>query len=511
MDPGRKKLWISVLTALAILAAICAVLILSADSWLPPIAKRNILASLSRQYNSDIDIGSLDLSFYPHPHATGTGLVFREKGRSDAPPLVTLRRFEADAGWVGLLLSPHRIRLVRLEGLEIAIARGSEQSRRVAAAGKEPLPLLVFEEVNADGTLLRILPRIEDKQPLEFDIYKLSLTSSGVDRPMHYRAQLRNATPPGLIDATGDFGPWHATDPGQTKVTGRYRFSDADLSVFKGISGRLSSDGEFQGQLAKIEVNGKTDTPDFEVSVGGHKMRLQTTFSATVDGTNGDTLLHPVNARFGHTTVVAQGRIIGREGAIGKTIVLDATVQDGDLADVLRLGVKSEPPPMNGRIGFRANIRIPPGKGDIPDRLELKGQFEIADGRFTNPTLERKLSVISERVSGNPEGHGESAAASGFHGNFTLRDGVLTLAAFTFQIPGAMVRLDGSYGLETERLDFRGTVATEAKLSQMTTGVKSKLLKIVDPFFRGNNGGAVIPIHIGGTRSNPSFGLDFKW
>jgi hypothetical protein len=191
--------------------------------------------------------------------------------------------------------------------------------------------------------------------------------------------------------------------------------------------------------------------------------------------------------------------------------VLDATVQDGDLADVLRLGVKSEPPPMNGRIRFHGNIRIPPGKADIPHRLELKGQFEIVDGRFTNPTLERKLSAISERVSGNLEGHGESGAASGFHGNFTLRDGLLTLAGFTFQIPGAMVQLDGSYGIETERIDFRGKVATEAKLSQMTTGVKSKLLKIVDPFFRGSNGGAVIPIRIGGTRSNPSFGLDFKW
>ena len=166
---------------------------------------------------------------------------------------------------------------------------------------------------------------------------------------------------------------------------------------------------------------------------------------------------------------------------------------------------------MNGRIRFRANIRVPPGKADIPHRLELKGQFEIVDGRFTNPTLERKLSAISERASGNPEGHGGSAAESGFNGNFALRDGLLTLAGFSFQIPGATVRLDGSYGIETERLDFRGTVTTEAKLSQMTTGVKSKLLKIVDPFFRGNHGGAVIPIRIGGTRSNPSFGLDFKW
>jgi hypothetical protein len=314
-----------------------------------------------------------------------------------------------------------------------------------------------------------------------------------------------------MIAADGDFGPWNASDPGQTAVTGKYLFSDADLGVFKGISGRLSSQGEFHGQLARIEVNGETDTPDFEVSVGRHRIRLQTTFSATVDGVNGDTLLHPVNARFGRTTLVAQGQIVGEEGGHGKTILLDAVVQDGDIADVLRLGVKSEPPPMSGRIRFHSKIRLPPGKGDIPSRLELSGQFQIAGGRFTNAALEHKLSIISERTRGNTDGHGESAAASDFHGNFVLREGLLTLSGFAFHIPGATVRLDGSYGLETEQMNFHGAVATDVRLSQMTTGVKSKLLKVVDPLFSRNRAGAVIPIHIGGTRSSPSFGLDIRF
>jgi AsmA-like C-terminal region len=239
-------------------------------------------------------------------------------------------------------------------------------------------------------------------------------------------------------------------------------------------------------------------------------MRLQTTFSATVDGINGDTLLHPVNAQFGHTTVVAQGEIIGDQGVRGKTIELDASVQDGDIADVLRLGVKSRPPPMNGRVRFQAKIRIPPGEGDIPHRLELNDRFEIAGGRFTNPTLEQKLSTISERTRGQTDGHGQSAAASDFRGNFALRNGLMTLTGFSFHIPGATVRLDGTYGLESEQLNFRGTVTTEVRLSQMTTGLKSKLLRVVDPIFSRNRTGALIPIHIGGTRTAPSFGLDIK-
>jgi hypothetical protein len=506
---SRSRIAFRWLIGLIVLAGIFGALMLTSGGWLSPIAKREILRAISRQYRSDVEIRSFDLSFFPHPHATGVGLTLREKGRTGVPPLITMRRFDADAGWLGLLFSPHRIRTVRLEGLEIHIAHGQEQSEKPVK--REPAPPLVFGEVVADGTLLEVLPQASGKPPLQFDIYKLSMTSEGIERPMHYRAQLRNAKPPGIIDANGDFGPWHAADPRQTKVTGKYQFLNADLGVFKGISGRLSSDGEFQGQLDRIEVSGKTVTPDFEVSVGGHRLHLRTTFSATVDGINGDTLLHPVNAQFGHTTVVAQGKIIGEEGVHGKTIMLDATVQGGDIADVLRLGVKSEPPPMSGRIDFGAKIRIPPGEEDIPHRLELNGQFKIAGGRFTNRTLEQKLSTISERTRGRTDGAPARAVTSDFSGDFTLRGGLLTLTGFSFHIPGATVRLDGTYGIQTEQLNFHGKVATEAKLSQMTTGVKSKLLKLVDPFFSRDKSGAVIPIHIGGTRSSPSFGLDFKW
>jgi hypothetical protein len=49
----------------------------------------------------------------------------------------------------------------------------------------------------------------------------------------------------------------------------------------------------------------------------------------------------------------------------------------------------------------------------------------------------------------------------------------------------------------------------DAKLSQTQTGVKALLLKAVDPFFR-KNGTSQLPIKIGGTRSDPSFGLDMR-
>ena len=495
----------------AVLAVLCAVGLIGAGRWLSPAAQREVVRALKQQYRSDVELRSLEVSFFPYPHATGDGLVFRKDGRLDVPPLIELAHFEARAGWLDLFRSPRHVDSVTLQGLRIHIShQGAAPDRESDQGKKGPPPSFEIESVTADGTLLELLPKTPGKEPLTFDIYKLALRSVSADGPMHYHALLRNAKPPGLIHATGDFGPWHADDPGQTPVTGEYQFSDADLGVFKGLAGKLSSTGRFGGPLERLEVTGQTDTPDFTILAGNHPVHLTTTFSATVDGTDGDTLLHPVTGHFGQTTVVANGGITGRPGVHGKTVSLDSTVEGGDLADVLRLGVKSDPPPMTGKISFHSKIRIPPGHQDIADKLYLNGQFDVASGRFTSATLEKKVSSLSERARGDTDSQGTSGAASEIRGRFVLDQGTITLSGMAFQIPGATIRLNGTYGLEGEKLDFRGTATMQAKLSEMTTGIKSFLLKALDPLFHKNNAGAVIPIYIRGTRADPSFGLDWK-
>ena len=74
---------------------------------------------------------------------------------------------------------------------------------------------------------------------------------------------------------------------------------------------------------------------------------------------------------------------------------------------------------------------------------------------------------------------------------------------------GASIELAGTYGLNEETLDFHGTLVMQAKLSQTTTGVKSWLLKPVDPFFR-KNGQTEVPIKVTGTRDHPQFGLELR-
>jgi hypothetical protein len=44
----------------------------------------------------------------------------------------------------------------------------------------------------------------------------------------------------------------------------------------------------------------------------------------------------------------------------------------------------------------------------------------------------------------------------------------------------------------------------------MTSGFKSLLARLAQPFFRGPNGGTRLPIVISGTRARPSFRLDVR-
>ena len=127
-------------------------------------------------------------------------------------------------------------------------------------------------EIVSDDAELRLLPKSADKDPHVFAIHHLVMHSVGLDRPAKFTAQLTNAVPPGEIETKGTFGPWSADDPGQTPLAAEYTFDKADLGVFKGISGTLSSTGKFSGVLEKIEVEGKTSTPDFTVTIGGHPL-----------------------------------------------------------------------------------------------------------------------------------------------------------------------------------------------------------------------------------------------
>jgi hypothetical protein len=504
LAPSRRiriALWIAI-SVLVALSATVAVLV----ARFQPVARNYVLSALKQRYKSDIELGNLQISLFPLVRATGDNLVLRVPGRKDLPPLIEIRRFVLEARFIGFFRYPKRIRRLTLQGLQIHIQPKSARSR--PRGSSTPNIPFILEDITADGTTLQTFPSDPSKSPLTFNIRQLHLHTVGKNVPMNFQAALDNAKPPGLIHSTGQFGPWNEDDAGGTPVSGSYTFRNADLSVFKGINGILASDGTYRGELDRIEVSGTTDTPDFSLDIADHPLHLRTSFAATVDGTNGDTDLHPVHALLGDSAFEVSGSIARNAPGTHKEIDLKASAGKTGLDDFLRLAVKSARPPMTGTIAFNTTVKIPPGDKPVVDRLQLDGRFTLNRIRFTSTDVQQKIASLSHHAKGEPKETSTRDVTADFAGNFHLRDGNLTLPQLAFQVPGADVNLHGQYGLRSGELDFQGTAKLEAKVSEMTTGVKSVLLKAVDPLFTHDGAGTELPITIGGTRGSPSFHLD---
>jgi hypothetical protein len=332
---------------------------------------------------------------------------------------------------------------------------------------------------------------------------------------MAFHAILTNPKPIGDIDSTGHFGPFNTESPGDTPIDGAYNFSHADLNSLKGIGGILSSQGKYVGTLNNMVVDGETDTPDFVLDTGTHPMPLHTKFHAIVDGTNGDTYLQPVDAELGHSHIVATGKVVLVRGQ-GHHIALDVVVGPARIEDMLRLGVKTMPPVMDGSLNLKTKLDIPPGKVSVTQKIRLKGNFQVLDATFSNDKVQAKVDELSLRSQGKA-GEAKKVDAqdpfpiqSDMKGTFELGDSKLTFSALDYKLPGADINLTGVYTLDGNEFDFHGKARLDAKVSQMMTGWKSVLLKPVDPFFSKHGAGTEVPIKVTGTRSEPKFGLDFK-
>lgn len=93
-------------------------------------------------------------------------------------------------------------------------------------------------------------------------------------------------------------------------------------------------------------------------------------------------------------------------------------------------------------------------------------------------------------------------------GHVLLRNGVATFSNLSFGVPGALAQMRGTYDLISEKIDLHGTLKTEAEVSKTTRGIKSLMLKVLDPFFKNKPNGYQAPVKITGTYDHPTFGLD---
>jgi hypothetical protein len=508
-----------------------------------PMLRAQIVEKLEERFHARVELDSFHVSLLNGLRAEGKGLRVwppaevagvtvpgsdAASGAGGTRPLIRLAEFRFHAPLRFKPGQPIRISTVELNGLEVdvppkphfthAAAGGSGEAAPQAGSGNA---LLRFEvdSIECKDAHLTIETSKPGKLPLEFAIARIRLTGLSARGSMHFEATLTNPRPKGTIVTSGSLGPWVVGDPGETAVAGNYRLERADLSVFRGIAGILSSAGGYQGTLRDMAVDGETDTPDFRLTHFGTALPLHTRFHATVDGTNGDTGLQPVDAVLGQSHFTAEGRIVGvpagttPNGAVqpgGHDISLNVDVDRGRMEDFLRLASKSGTPLLTGALVLKTTLEIPPGTEPVHDRLKLDGSFVLENAEFTSARFQKDVEELSLRGQGRAKDatSGGADVRSAIAGDFTMKAGIVRLPNLQYTVPGAEIDLAGTYDVDGGGLSFKGTARTQATVSQMVGGWKGALLKPADRFFRKDGAGTLVPIHVDGTAGNPKFGVD---
>ncbi len=433
--------------SLVVLALICVgVLIIAAEYVIhhaEPIVRARVVDTLSARFHSPVELDHLGISLIRGVDLSGTGVEVEGDGlripylggngtdndqRTDKDvPMISVRHFAFHTRIRGLLHSPTRVAEVDVDGMELHIPPAGQRGDIFGPQGGKHRPKisLLVNQILCKNVKLFIETKKPGKEPLEFDVQSLALRDVGEARPFLYRAELINPKPIGEVHAEGHFGPWSADDPRETPIDGSYSFSHADLNTIKGISGILSSHGEFSGVLDHITMDGETETPDFSLDVSDHPMPLHTVFHAYVDGTSGDTYLDPVKARLMDSDFTARGKVVVVKGK-GHDITMSVDIPHGRMQDFLLLGVKTRPPLMNAVLTMKGTLHIPPGEERVPDKMQLEGAFRLQDVRFNNPGIQDKVDGLSARAQGKPKEVAEystdkqAEVSSGMSATFSL-------------------------------------------------------------------------------------------
>ncbi len=520
---ARRGLWVTITLVLIVGA-----LLIERATRMTPYVRDQAVAALNAKFASQVELGSLQVSVFPRPAVIGEGVVLRYNGRTDVLPLLAVRGFSSTAGMMGLWRKPLRLNTLDLDGLDIRIPAGglnpvspaepdAPRAGRVAPPRPTTPPssrgsqTILIDRVVAREATLEIASKDSTKLPRRFEIHNLDMAGLGDGAGSQFRARITNPKPRGDIDTSGTFGPWQTDNPRLTPIHGDYTLNGADLNTIKGIGGILDSAGSYRGVLERIDVTGRTETPDFRIDTGGQAVPLTTRFHAVVDGTNGNTWLERVEARLRNTIIIARGAVVRAKDVKGREISLDVAIENGRLEDLLALAIEAVKPPMTGDIRIKTHMVIPAGEESVIDKLELAGEFELAQARFSNLNVQNRINTLSRKGQGDPAGADEGeSAVSNLRARFVMRNAAIQFSRLTFAVEGAIVQLAGGYHLRSEAIDFSGELLLDASLAEMTTGVRSIAARIAQPFFRRPGGGSKIPIRISGTRTNPSFGMDVK-
>ncbi|WP_394131785.1 AsmA family protein [Shewanella maritima] len=142
------------------------------------------------------------------------------------------------------------------------------------------------------------------------------------------------------------------------------------------------------------------------------------------------------------------------------------------------------------------------GSSLIPDnikqRLQAKGQFDIADGSIYGVNIPQMIRSAQKKLKGDLSADDTTELKTDFTsltGSFDLAKGVLTNPDLAMASPLLRLNGAGNANIITEQIDYKLTTKVVGSLSGQND--QDDMLKGID-----------IPLHINGSFTEPKFGLD---
>ncbi len=486
-----RKIWRLLGIILAALVVLSAGLLIGVSRW--AFSREKVAKALGQATSSTVEFRTFRHVYFPRPGCVAEGVTFRRPERSGTPLIAATRLVIVDT-FAGILKS--HVSLIEAEGVEVTASDGWPSSSASA---------IEVERLVAKNAVL-LVPR-KSSPALRFAVHDFSIEDLGGKDAMRFHVALTNPIPRGEVVANGRLGPWNRNDRAETPISGSYSFRDADVATISGIGGLLSSDGEFHGSIRQLEVQGSTDTPEFEIVRTGHRFPLSTQFAAVVNATNGEVVLNHVDAHVMRTNLEVQGSIKREPPDHRRTAMLDIFSRDGRIQDVLFPFVHEPRSPLNGVTNFHARVVLPSGKEPFLHKVVLQAEFGIDAARFTSAHTQAKVNKMSESARGNPDEENPEDVVSDLRGRVLLKNGVATFSNLTFRVPGASAAMHGTFNMISQHVDLHGTVQLQAKVSDTTTGFKSFLIKALSPFIKKDKPREPLPVAITGTYSHPQYSV----
>ncbi len=498
--------------ALMLVVVVLACLPLINKYW--PYRYKNVRPLLESVLASNIKIDKYHRTYFPRPGFVASGLTLTRNTAPDLPPVGTAKDLIVQGSWLDMLMLRRRVQLVDVDGLHIVIppvgSRANQADFPAGSSADFAGPTTAVGTFHVRDSQLDI-QRVNGGT-YSFPIKDLVIRNLQRGQTITYKVDMQNAQPTGRIQSKGNFGPLKPENLGATPLAGQFTFEPVHLGDIGGIHGTLSATGKFSGTLAAVEAEADSDTRDFAVGKG-KPTRVAAHVQSTVNGLNGNIVLHTVDVKTGATDVHMEGSIAGATGA-PKITDLDIVIGQGHAEDLLRPFFATKAP-VTGAVTLRSHAHLDGGRGGASffDRLHMAGSFSVPAERLTNEKNEKNLSSLSQRAQGVKQSTVDPSAdtdvLSSLSGDITVRGGVASTQRLTFAIPGATANLKGTFDLQSSKANLVGTLTMDTDISHITTGFKSVLLKPLIPFTKKKKAGAVIPVAVTGSPGSYKVGQDF--